>query len=181
LGAAYHYFPSKESMLMAYYEWTQTEHERLARAACPDDADSKTKLRSLFVTKVNLLRKDRKLLAALFRNLGDPSHPLSVFGRQTAVVRAQSIALFEQAFAQPHTPGDFQKVLGRVFWLAHLAIFLFFIHDRSPGQLRTQTLINALVDLTGWAVPLLRHQGAAPLRQKLMTLMADLGFAEEVL
>ena len=180
LGAAYHYFPSKESMLMAYYEWTQTEHERLARAACPDDADSKAKLHAVLATKLNLLRKDRKLLAALFRNLGDPSHPLSVFGRKTAVVRAQSIALFEQAFAHPHTPEDLQKFLGRVLWLAHLAIFLFFIHDSSPGHLRTQKLINALVDLTGWAVPMLRHQAAAPLRQKLMTLMADLGFAEEV-
>jgi AcrR family transcriptional regulator len=32
LGAAYHYFPSKDALVMAYYEWTQVEHERREEA-----------------------------------------------------------------------------------------------------------------------------------------------------
>jgi hypothetical protein len=166
---------------MAYYDWTQTEHERLAKAACADDADSKTKLRNLLATKLNLLRKDRRLLAALFRNLADPSDPLSVFGRQTSGIRAQSIAQFEMAFQDPRMPADFQKFLGQLSWLAHLGILLVFTYDRSPAQLRTYKLVDAFVDLTGWAVPMLRHQAAAPLRQRLMTLMNDIGFAKDVL
>src|SRR5687768_5234113 len=81
LGAAYHYFPSKDSLVVAYYEWMQAEHERLAQAACPPDADLRTRLSTLLCTKLDLLGGDRKLLAALFGNLGDASHPLSVFSK----------------------------------------------------------------------------------------------------
>ena len=38
LGAAYHYFRSKDELVVAYYEWMQAEHERLAQAACPANA-----------------------------------------------------------------------------------------------------------------------------------------------
>jgi AcrR family transcriptional regulator len=177
LGAAYHYFPSKEALVMAYYEWMQVEHERRAKAACPDGADLKARLLAIFHTKLELLRGDRKVLAALFRNLGDPSHSLSVFGRQTAAVRDRSIAQFEEAFEDPDMPKDLQKFLGRAVWLAHLGVFLVFIHDRSEGEVRTHKLIAALVDLVGWAAPLLRHRVAAPVRRRLMTLVAELGFA----
>src|SRR6476660_9653960 len=78
LGAAYHYFPSKEALVMDYYEWMQSEHERRFSVAVPRDADFKTKLGALFNTKLDMLGQDRKLLAALFRNLGDPTHSLSV-------------------------------------------------------------------------------------------------------
>ena len=180
LGAAYHYFPSKEALVMAYYEWMQAEHERRATAACSDLTDLKVKLLAVFHTKLELLRRDRKVLAALFRNLGDPSHSLSVFGRQTAAVRGRSIAQFEAVFDDPDMPQDLQKLLGRAVWLAHLGVFLFFIHDRSEGEFRTTKLIAALVDFVGWAAPLLRYRIAAPVRRRLMALVADLGFAPGV-
>jgi AcrR family transcriptional regulator len=56
LGAAYHYFASKEALVGAYYEWMQSEHERLAAAAVEPGADLETRLRSLFLTKIELLR-----------------------------------------------------------------------------------------------------------------------------
>jgi hypothetical protein len=59
-------------------------------------------------------------------------------------------------------------------------VFLFFIHDRSEGEVRTTKLIGALVDFVGWAAPLLRHRIAAPVRRRLMALAAELGFAPGV-
>src|SRR6476659_9003056 len=129
LGAAYHYFPSKDALVRAYYEWMQAEHERRAQAASSPNADLRTRISTLFDSKLELLRGDRKLLAALFGNLGDASHPLSVFSRQTAAIRERSIAQFISVFDEPSVPQELRRLLGHALWLAHLGVFLFFIHD----------------------------------------------------
>ena len=87
LGAAYHHFRSKEELLLAYYDWMQSEHERLAFAACPPDSDFRTRLATLLETKLALLAGDRKLLFSLFGDLGDATRPLSVFGKKTQSIR----------------------------------------------------------------------------------------------
>jgi len=174
LGAAYHYFRSKDALVSAYYQWMQAEHERVARASCPPDADLRTKLSTLFRTKLDLLGGDRKLLAALFRNLGDVSHPLSVFSRKTAEIRARSISQFIAVLDEPSFPDDLRGLLGRALWLAHLGVFLFFIHDRSPKQARTHKLVDTLVDLVASGIPLLTHPLAAPIRGRLLVLLAEL-------
>ena len=177
LGAAYHYFPSKNAIALAYYEWMQAEHERLVRSACPADADLSAHLRALFHTKLDLLRHDRKLLAALFGNLGDPSDPLSVFSRKTAGIRARSISLFVAAFEGSPLPRDLREMLGRAAWFAHLGVFLFSIHDSSPNQDRTRRLVDSLVDLVASGALLLAHPMAAPIRQRLFRIMAEIAEA----
>lgn len=173
LGAAYHYFRSKDALVLAYYEWNQAEHERLVQAAYPPDAGLRTRLSSLFRTKLDLLRGDRKLLAALFGNLGDVSHPLSVFGKKTAAIRERSISLFVAVLDDPSVPNDLRGPLGRALWLAHLGILLFFIHDGSPRQARTHELVDALVDLVASGVPLITHPLAAPIRGRFLDLLSE--------
>jgi AcrR family transcriptional regulator len=174
LGAAYHYFASKEALVRAYYEWMQSEHERLAAAADEPGAALESRLRTLLSTKLELLRRDRKLLAALFNHLGDPAHPLSVFGRRTAALRERSIAQFVRAFEASGLPPELVELLGKGMWLAHLGVFLFFVHDQSPEQVRTQRLAAGLCELAAGAVPWLAHPLAAPLRNRLSALMAEL-------
>jgi AcrR family transcriptional regulator len=174
LGAAYHYFRSKDDLVVAYYEWMQAEHERLALAATALDADLRTKLSTLFLTKLDLLRSDRRLLAALYGNLGDASHPLSVFSPKTAALRKRSIAQFVAAFDDASMSSDLRELLGRAVWLAHLGVFLFFIHDGSPKQVRTHEVVGILTDLVARGGPLLAHPLAAPIRTKLFELSAAL-------
>ena len=180
LGAAYHYFPSKEALVMAYYEWMQAEHERLVEARRAPDADLQSRMATLFATKLDLLRRDRKVLGALFGNLGDPTHPLSVFGRQTSAVRERSVAQFTAVFADPEVPEELRALLGRLLWLAHLGVFLFFIHDNSPKQARTFKLVDTLVDLAASAVPFISHPFAAPIRRRILDLMSYLDGEREV-
>jgi AcrR family transcriptional regulator len=174
LGAAYHYFPSKEALVMAYYEWMQAEHERLVEGQRVPEADLKARLAMLFATKLELLRRDRKLLGALFGNLGDPTQPLSVFSRQTSAIRERSLAQFTEVFADPEVPDELRRVLGRLLWLVHLGVFLFFIHDHSPKQARTYKLVEAIVDLAASAVPLVSHPFAGPVRRRIVDLMSYL-------
>jgi AcrR family transcriptional regulator len=174
LGAAYHYFPSKDALVMAYYEWLQDEHERRVREETPEGADLGTRMRVLLRTKLDLLAPDRKILAALFRNLGDPAHPLSVFSRQTAGVRQRSIALFEEAFAG--FPG-LQKSLGLLAWLFHLALVLLLIHDRSRGQARTRELADEMATMSAGALPMLAMPFAAAAIARFMEIARGMGLS----
>jgi len=175
LGAAYHYFPSKTAFVMAYYDWIQSEHERRAASATPEDADTATRLAVLLRTKLDLLSRDRKLLAALFKNLGDPSHPLSVFSRQTGALRRRSIAQFEGAFADAPMSADLRRLAGLGAWLLHLALFLFFLHDRSPRQARTRRLADEVAAMCAGALPLLALPFAAPFLARMLGLAREMG------
>jgi AcrR family transcriptional regulator len=177
LGAAYHYFPSKDALVMAYYEWTQAEHERRAQEGTPEGADLATRLRVLLRTKLDLLSRDRKILAALFKNVGDPAHPLSVFSRQTAAIRRRSIAQFEDVFAA--LPEALRRPAGLLAWLFHLALILLFIHDRSRGQVRTRTLADELAGMAAGALPLLAMPFAAPALARFLDLARGMGLEEE--
>jgi len=171
LGAAYHYFPSKDALVLGYFEHLQDEHERLVREA-PPGADPAARVRTLVRTKLELLRRDRKLLAALFSSLGDPAHPLSLFGRRTARVRRRSVAQFEAAFEglDPET----RTLLGRFAWMGHLALILFFLHDRSKGQARTFRLAEEALELGAGALAFVAHPLATPLRARLLALVRGL-------
>lgn len=173
LGAAYHYFPSKNALVMAYYEWTQTEHERRAGEETPGGADLATRLRVLLRAKLDLLARDRKILAALFKNVGDPAHPLSVFSRQTAAIRRRSIAQFEDAFEG--FPAALRRPAGLLAWLVHLALILLFIHDRSRGQARTRDLADELAGMAAAALPLLAMPFAAPALTRFLDLARAMG------
>jgi AcrR family transcriptional regulator len=173
LGAAYHYFPSKEALVEAYYEWTQSEHERRVSAG-PAPADLRGRIAALLGTKLELLRRDRKLLGAQFGNLGDPSNPLSLFGKRTAVLRERSVRQFVAAFDDASIPEELRPLLGRALWLAHLGVLLYFIHDRSPAQEKTRILTDAVIELVSSGVPLLAHPLAAPVRGRLLDLMNQL-------
>ena len=172
LGAAYHYFRSKDAILIAYYAWTQDEHERLLEAAAPLGSGLRERVLALFESKLAVVRNDRRLLAAIFARLGDPADPLSVFGKKNAALRERSILQFTAALSDLPLSQELKKLAGRSLWLSHLAVLMFFIHDRSPRQAKTHALIAALADLAV-ALPLLAHPHAAVVRDRLLMLSED--------
>jgi AcrR family transcriptional regulator len=173
LGAAYHYFPSKESIVAAYYRWTQDEHERrLGDGLRGTVAERFTRVMS---AKLDIIAGDRKLLAAQFASLADPSDPLSLFGPDNQALRARSVAVFEQVFADVAFAAEIRKLAAYIAWLLHLGVLLFFIHDDSPQQVRTRVLNAAAGELFGFAVPFASTPFAAPMLERGLTLARSLG------
>ena len=73
LGATYYYFPSKESIVAAYYDHVQDQHRQRAFAAFAAHTTLKERLRAAYHTKLDVMLEDQGLLRALFRFGGDPA------------------------------------------------------------------------------------------------------------
>ncbi len=174
LGAAYYYFPSKEAIVQAYYESTQSEHEDRVRAAL---SEPRTKLRDrlglVFHSKLDVLRDDRKLLGTIFRYTGEPDHPLSVLGPATRGNRAQSIAIFALALGDENLPKDIREFLPTALWALHMGILIFFIYDNSPEQQRTKKLTNGALDLVVGLLSIFKSPLLKPVRGKLLALLRE--------
>src|SRR5262249_35852661 len=148
LGAAYYYFPSKEAIVIAYYDRVQSEHTRLMNEVLHNGKlDLKERLRMMLHTKLDILRNDCKLLGGLFRYTGDPEHPLSVLGKGTEFCRQDSVTTIMRAIGDERLPEDVRQLLPAALWALQMGILLFFIYDSSPDQRRTRKLIDGSIDL----------------------------------
>jgi len=173
LGAAYYYFPSKDAIVMEYYVASQEEHAARARALLDETRDLRQRLGAVVHGKLDTVRRERKLLGALFRSAGDPEHPLSVFAPSTRGVREQAIALFDEALAgaRPPVPAELRRTLAPLLWLGLLAALLHFIHDRSRDQARTRKLVDGALDLVAPLLPLASLPQAKPLIARATALL----------
>ena len=157
LGAAYYYFPSKEAIVLAYYERTQRESSAQAEAIFATTNDVRLRLGAAFHAKIDVLAKDRKLLSGLFRSIADPSAEVSIFGERTRAIRDESIALFDQAIAPAPEltllDESARRVLVLGLWSLHMGVMLFFIHDASRGQQKTRALVDRSLDLVAALLP----------------------------
>lgn len=182
-GAAYYYFPSKEAIVMAYYDHVQDEHEKRVRDALVEARDLRERLCIVMHTKLDILSEDRRILGALFRFTGDPEHPLSVLGKGTEAQLSHSLAIFREAIGNESVPDDLRPVLPIFLWVLHLGMILFFIYDNSPEQRRTRQLTDGVLDLLVQflrlsSVPVLRTF-MQPVRAKALTLLQEAGLVPQ--
>lgn len=177
-GAAYYYFDSKDALVMAFYEQSQQRmkaelEEKLKRAKTLE-----ARLRTIIGEKLEYFAPNKKLLGALSAH-ADPEHPLSPFGEETKAIREEDLAFFERAVADSGVklPKEIAPYLPRLLWMYQMGLILFWVYDKSPGERRTQVLLEQtmkmlLLTLKIAQVPLLRpmHRMAAEL---LRTVYGD--------
>ena len=174
LGAAYYYFPSKEAIVLAYYDRVQSEHNRMMNEVLRDKKlDLKGRLRMMLHTKLDILRDDRKLLGGLLRYTGDPEHPLSVLGKGTELCRQDSVTTIMQAIGDERLPEDVRQLLPAALWALQMGILLFFIYDSSPDQGRTRKLIDGSIDLAMRLLTVVKSALFKPVRGRLLSLLRD--------
>ena len=183
-GAAYYYFPSKEAIVMAFYWQTHEEMNQLSRGPLREVRDLRGRLRALIDLKLQQFRPYREFLGALFGSAGDPSSPLSPFGEETREIREQSIEHFREALegSGARIPADLAPHLPLLLWLYQMGVILFWIHDRSPRQTRTQRLLDHSLDLIVRAIQVSRFPLLTPIRKaalRLVTVVIDPTLPEE--
>ncbi len=176
LGAAYYYFASKDALVLAYYASTQELHGALAREKMKLADSLEARLRIVLHTKLDTIERDRKLLSALFRTVGDPASELSIFGKKTKAVRDDSIALFHEALAAENLPEELRSALGLAFWSLSMGLVLYFIHDKSRKQEKTRRLVDQSVALLSSMMPMAPL--LAPMGTSVLAILREAGLEE---
>jgi AcrR family transcriptional regulator len=172
-GAAYYYFHSKEDLVMGFYRRTAEEAREILPPAIDQSRDLRRRLRAIIETKFEQFEDHRRLMIALVRIGIDPAHPLSPFGRDTEPMREESIESFREAIRGSNTriPKDLEADLPRLLWLYQMGLILFWMFDESPGQKRTQTLVDGTLDLIVRLIQIASLPLMGPLRKKVVALL----------
>src|SRR5215471_19554926 len=84
-GAAYYYFPSKDAIVLAFYDQAQKEMEPLIKEALASSRDLRQRLQALIEVKLQYFEGSRPFLGALASRT-DPAHPLSPFSNETKAI-----------------------------------------------------------------------------------------------
>ncbi len=162
VGAAYYYFPSKEAIVMAFYERSQGEMSAAIIKTLDQSSSLEDRLRGIILYKFEYFATNRKLLGALSAH-ADPQHPLSPFSRETRHIREQDVGFFERAVEESRVrlPASIKPYFPRLLWLYQMGLILFWVYDHSPGQERTnilfeKTLRMILIGLRLAGIPLFR-------------------------
>ena len=161
-GAAYYYFPSKEAIVMAFYEQAQAEMHAELTGKLASAESFEARLRAIVSEKLTYFAPNRKLLGALTAHT-DPEHPLSPFSAETKTIREADLAFFEAAVKDSgiKLSRDVQPYLPRLLWMYQMGLLLFWVYDRSERQRRTQVVFDQTIKMLVLAlrlasVPILR-------------------------
>ena len=143
VGLLYRYFPSKRSVLLQLYDELSTEFA----AGAAEMPDGRWRDRFMFALRASLggLTPHREILKALVPVLvGDPDEGLFAPGTAFSRVRVQGVfnAAVSQAVDAPRP--ELAASLGRLLYLLHLAVLLWWLLDKSPGQRATSELVGLI-------------------------------------
>lgn len=139
-GLLYRYFPSKRAIVLALYD-------ELSGAYARDAAELPTgKWRDRFITalegSLRVLGPHRVTLRALVPVMvGDVEE--GVFAASSAFSRRRVHAVFHSAVvdAADAPPRPLADAIGRLLYLLHLAVLLWWLLDKSPRQRATHALV----------------------------------------
>jgi AcrR family transcriptional regulator len=173
LGAAYYYFSSKEAIVLAFYsEMQEASHESVLQAM-QEHKKMKDRIRCVLQNRFELLEPNRKFCDALFRHAPDSQDPLSPFSEETRAIRERAIEHLRVAVEGGDTkvPSDLQGRLPYLLWLYQMGLILFWVYDRSPGQRRTQQLMEKSLGLIVNLIRISTLPLMKPLRKTVLELV----------
>lgn len=171
-GAAYYYFPSKEAIVMEFYQRSCADMQPGLEAALAEAAGLEARLTALVQVKLTHFAPNREVLRALLRNGADPKHPLSPFSVETKAIRDIDIAWFGRSLTGCglRVPRDLEAHLPGVLWFFQMGVILFWVVDDSPGQARTARLLELAVK----SVVMLVRISALPLMRPVRKAAVEL-------
>jgi AcrR family transcriptional regulator len=140
VGLLYRYFPSKRAIIIALYEELSADYARQAQAM----PHGPWRVRFIFAlrTSLHVLAPHRVALRALIPVLvGDPEE--GVFAESAAFSRVRVQGVFEAAVVQATDapPAPVAGAVGRLLYLVHLAVLLWWLLDKTEQQRATTALV----------------------------------------
>jgi len=173
IGAAYYYFDSKEALVMAFYHQAKDAMLEPIDAALARKTDLRSRLRAVIDVKFEYFRPNRKFLGALLRHAADPGHPLSPFSQETGDIRERDMQHFSAALegSNLRVPDDLRPYLPKLLWLYQMGLILFWVYDRSPGEARTEKLVEKSLGIVAGLLKLSKSPFLRPVRKTAIELL----------
>jgi len=140
VGLLYRYFPGKHAVILAFYDELSTDFAR--EVATMRSGRWGDRFIFALTTSLHVLEPHRMALRALAPVLvGDPDE--GVFSERTAFSRQRVQPVFEEAVlgATDAPKQPLAEALGRLLYLIHLAVLLWWLLDRSSKQRATADLV----------------------------------------
>lgn len=143
-GAAYYYYPSKDAIVMAFYQRTFDEMQTKIQKVLDAPGSLEVRMRELIRVKLEHFGPNRGVLRGILRNGADPKHPVSPFSAETKAFREMEIGWFRRLVGDEgvRLPGELEARIPEVLWVLHIGMIFFWIADDSPRQLHTRRLID---------------------------------------
>jgi AcrR family transcriptional regulator len=176
LGALYYHFPSKEAIVLAFYQ--RLNQEVLAQWQPTPQGDPADQLARYVRLKLAVLAPYRSLMRVILKEAVDPESPLGVFHPASASTLDASVGVFEEVLAA-HVPAAERQGLARLAWLGHLGLLAYWLHDPTRGA-ATERAVDAFAGLIRLAVVAAHVPGPTPLRLLSQELLAPLFHKPEV-
>ena len=176
LGSSYHYFPSKEHLVLEFYRHTHELHLAAVAPLLARERDLAARLRGTMRAVIVTCEPFHAVAGSIFSTVANPASPLNPFGGTARGLRDEVVALYAEVVngSDARVPADIAEMLPLALWLYQMAILYFWIFDKSTGRLRTLEVIDEttelIVRLVGLAnLPVLRGS-----RKRVLSLMKSI-------
>jgi AcrR family transcriptional regulator len=162
---AYYWFASKDQLVQEFYRRIQVAHRERSAAVLAGGGSLTERLLAVERAGIEVMSPYHGFGSAFVGTAIVPGAAVSPFSEESAGARELSMAIFRDVVegASPAVPAKLAPVLPDLLWLAHLSVVLFWVIDTSPGQERTQQLIERSVAMLGSALRVARLPGASTL------------------
>jgi AcrR family transcriptional regulator len=158
VGNAYYYFPSKDHLVQEFYVMIQHEHRQAAAEVLATETQFARRLHGVLTAALEVIAPYHGFAGKFIKVAADPASPLSPFSDDSDPAREISMQIYRDLVAGTTTKIDpeLRDELPDLLWLSQLAVTLFWVHDRSPGQTKTRLLVDRAVPLADRLIALSR-------------------------
>ena len=149
LGSSYHYFPSKEHLVLDFYRHTHELHREVIDPLLAREKDFGARLRGTIRAIVVTCEPFHAVAGSIFSSVANPVSPVNPFGATARPLRDKVIGMYAEVVSGSNAkiPADMAAELPLLLWLYQMGILYFWIFDRSPGRLRTLEVIDQTTEL----------------------------------
>jgi AcrR family transcriptional regulator len=172
VALSYHYFPSKEHLVLEFYlNYSRDLIERSA-AVLASSSRLAARLTGVTETMFEAAAPYHAFAGSLFATAASPASPLNPFSAQCAEIREDGIALFARVIegCTPRVAKELSEELAFLLWTFSLGMMYCWMHDHSQDQEKTRTILRQSVSLIVGLLRLSSSPGAGFFRRRLLSI-----------